>query len=143
MQWACRYHPELCGVLQAGFPCRKTTCAEGITKPLLQTTSHGNEAQRDLLWSSQVTQLVLLLWALQDWESPGHCAGCSGGHQVCSGHTWFCFHASSDTSPSSAVLELSCLGFHNPKKKRNKFLTHGALQRGFPTFCPPWWMLTS
>lgn len=50
--WACRYHPELCGVLQAGFSCRKTTWAEGITK---HPSSHGDETQRDLLWSSQVT----------------------------------------------------------------------------------------
>lgn len=30
---------------------------------------------------------ALLLWALQEWESPGHYAGCSGGYQVGSGHT--------------------------------------------------------
>lgn len=25
------------------------------------------------------SQLVLLFWGLQEWESSGHCAGCSGG----------------------------------------------------------------
>lgn len=82
---------------------------------------------------------MLLLWALQEWESPGHCAGCSGGYQV--GTTLMVLLLSS----SSAILESNFPGLHDPRKERNKPLTeisteisHAELSTGvFPPSAHP------